>query len=139
LFHKFIEVEGSKEREKAVQEIMNFILDRRADLENLRKNYGSEYKMLDDYYTDFVKFIEHIDITKLGTSLDQAKKKVKDHFAGYNLKKEQNLALKNSNGYWITGRLDAFYYKDDGSGIIVDYKTSVKKSWTSTTEFEYYM
>lgn len=137
--HEFMEQQGFNEEEIVIGKMMDFIKNKRLELTNIQKNYPSDYKTLIDRYPDFISFVEKINDTNLGDSLRQSKLKVKNKFKDYKLKTEQNLAIKNSNGYWITGRLDAFYYKDDGNAAVVDYKTSVKKSWTSTSEFEHYM
>ena len=137
--HEFMEKQGFNEEEIVIGKMMDFIKNKRLELADIQKNYPSDYKTLIDRYPDFISFVEKITDVNLGNSLRQSKLKVKNKFKDYKLKTEQNLAIKNSNGHWITGRMDAFYYKDDGDAVIVDYKTSVKKSWTSTSEFEHYM
>lgn len=144
--HNFMEIPESdfSKREEILNKMMEFIKSKRGELLKLKNNSNTqlEYRTLIDRYGDFVSFIEKIEIQSLGTSLDQCKKRINDYFKskGCKLKAEKNLAIKNSNGHWILGRLDAYYYNEDGSKqYIVDYKTSVNKSWTSKKDFEHYL
>jgi hypothetical protein len=80
----------------------------------------------------------------LNTQLVGIKDQIKERFKGYKEAHELPIALKALSGSWITGRIDALYYKEDPiSGkkeiVIVDYKTKITDTSYSKADISYYL
>lgn len=147
LIHAFFEVQTQTDQDVVLDVIATHILRYRKQYKSLPIEEKNEFTSPGQQ--NLVSFLQSLKtrenvLGNLNTQLVSIKDQIKERFKGYKEAHELPIALKALSGSWITGRIDALYYKEDPiSGkkeiVIVDYKTKITDTSYSKADISYYL